>query len=142
MENILLLFSIEVIVLVTHMCYFLPSRFIMTSMTRMALLSLALLVGPTVAFFPNGFEVSHASITETALLQKVTEACQAVAQKDGHEFVPTVGLMVKPCQTASHYMKHTHLHIFCEHKHINHKKHKTELDECSLYLMPYFFLQE
>ncbi|XP_029949301.1 von Willebrand factor A domain-containing protein 7 [Salarias fasciatus] len=59
-----------------------------------ALLGLALLTAafssPTLAFVPIGGGVStHVSISGTALLQKVTEACQAVAAANGHEFKPT-----------------------------------------------------
>ncbi|XP_035515445.1 LOW QUALITY PROTEIN: uncharacterized protein LOC118326538 [Morone saxatilis] len=61
----------------------------MTSVLGIALLALALL-GPTVAFVPIGGGAStHISITGTALLQKVTETCRAVAEAAGHEFNPT-----------------------------------------------------
>ncbi|XP_040002407.1 von Willebrand factor A domain-containing protein 7 isoform X2 [Xiphias gladius] len=61
----------------------------MTSMLGTALLGLALLAGPTVAFLPIGGGTStHVSITGTALLQKVTETCRAVAEAAGHEFNP------------------------------------------------------
>ncbi|GAA6216347.1 von Willebrand factor A domain-containing protein 7-like [Lates japonicus] len=62
----------------------------MTSGLGIVLLSLALMAGPTVAFVPIGGGVStHISITGTALLQKVTETCRAVAEAAGHEFKPT-----------------------------------------------------
>ncbi|XP_017272317.1 von Willebrand factor A domain-containing protein 7 isoform X2 [Kryptolebias marmoratus] len=61
----------------------------MTSLLGVALLALAL-SGPTVAFAPLGGGTStHVSITGTALLQKVTETCRAVAEAAGHEFNPT-----------------------------------------------------
>ncbi|XP_070828064.1 von Willebrand factor A domain-containing protein 7-like [Chaetodon trifascialis] len=61
----------------------------MTSVLSVALLGLAL-SGPTVAFVPIGGGAStHISITGTALLQKVTETCRAVAEAAGHEFKPT-----------------------------------------------------
>lgn len=61
----------------------------MTSVLSIALLTLVLL-GPTVAFVPIGGGAStHVSITGTALLQKVTETCRAVAEAAGHEFKPT-----------------------------------------------------
>lgn len=61
----------------------------MTSLLGVALLALAL-SGPTVAFVPiGGGASSHVSITGTALLQKVTETCRAVAEEAGHEFNPT-----------------------------------------------------
>ncbi|GLD61035.1 von Willebrand factor A domain-containing protein 7-like protein, partial [Lates japonicus] len=63
---------------------------VMTSGLGIVLLSLALMAGPTVAFVSNGGGVStHISITGTALLQKVTETCRAVAEAAGHEFKPT-----------------------------------------------------
>ncbi|KAL6110554.1 uncharacterized protein ACO6RY_19613 [Pungitius sinensis] len=50
----------------------------------------SLLSGPTVAFVPiGGGSSTHVSITGTALLQKVTETCRAVAEAAGHEFNPT-----------------------------------------------------
>ncbi|KAK2815664.1 hypothetical protein Q5P01_026131 [Channa striata] len=57
-------------------------------------LGLVLLVlalsGPTLAFVPNGNGAStHVSISSTAILQKVTETCRAVAEAEGHEFKPT-----------------------------------------------------
>ncbi|KAG7214483.1 hypothetical protein INR49_022995 [Caranx melampygus] len=61
----------------------------MTSVIGIALLGLALSAGPTRAFTPNRGGVSHDSITETALLQKVAETCRAVAEAAGHEFKPT-----------------------------------------------------
>lgn len=63
----------------------------MTSFRSTALLVLTLIV-PAVAFVPIGGGAStHVSITGTALLQKVTETCRAVAEAAGHEFKPTVG---------------------------------------------------
>ncbi|XP_026158595.1 von Willebrand factor A domain-containing protein 7 isoform X2 [Mastacembelus armatus] len=65
------------------------SGLIMTSLLCIALLALVL-SGPTVAFVPNGGDAStHVSITGTAVLQKVTETCRAVAEAAGHEFKPT-----------------------------------------------------
>ncbi|XP_040891924.1 von Willebrand factor A domain-containing protein 7 [Toxotes jaculatrix] len=62
----------------------------MTSVLGLALLGLALIAGPSVAFVPIGGGAStHVSITGTALLQKVTETCRAVAEAAGHEFKPT-----------------------------------------------------
>lgn len=62
----------------------------MTSLIGVALLGLALFAGPTMAFVPIGGGAStHVSITGTALLQKVTETCRAVAEAAGHEFKPT-----------------------------------------------------
>lgn len=56
-----------------------------------ALLVLAL-TNPTLAFVPiGGGTATHVTITGNALLQKVTEACKAVANAAGHEFEPTVG---------------------------------------------------
>ncbi|XP_041789054.1 von Willebrand factor A domain-containing protein 7 isoform X1 [Chelmon rostratus] len=64
-------------------------RLIMTSVLGIAVLALAL-SELTVAFVPIGGGTStHISITGTALLQKVTETCQAVAEAAGHEFKPT-----------------------------------------------------
>ncbi|KAM7418547.1 hypothetical protein PAMA_015926 [Pampus argenteus] len=61
----------------------------MTPVLGIALLTLTLL-GPAVAFVPIGGGVStHVSITGTALLQKVTETCRAVAEAAGQEFEPT-----------------------------------------------------
>lgn len=61
----------------------------MTSVLSTVLLTLVL-SGPTVAFVPIGGGAStHVSITGTALLQKVTETCRAVAEASGHEFKPT-----------------------------------------------------
>lgn len=63
----------------------------MPSVLGIALLTLVL-SGPTVAFVPIGGGAStHVSITGTALLQKVTETCRAVAEAAGYEFKPTVG---------------------------------------------------
>ncbi|XP_071360796.1 von Willebrand factor A domain-containing protein 7-like [Trachinotus anak] len=62
----------------------------MTSMLGIALLGLALMAGPTVAFFPNGGRMStHIRITRKAIRQKVMETCRAVADAAGHEFKPT-----------------------------------------------------
>lgn len=72
----------------------------MTLLLGIALLALAL-SGPTVAFVPIGGGAStHISITGTALLQKVTETCRAVAEAAGHEFEPTVGWKMKMCKRA------------------------------------------
>lgn len=72
----------------------------MTSVLAIALLASAL-SGPTVAFVPIGGGAStHVSITGTALLQKVTDTCRAVAAAAGHEFNPTVGWKIKKCKTA------------------------------------------
>ncbi|XP_013865688.1 von Willebrand factor A domain-containing protein 7 [Austrofundulus limnaeus] len=61
----------------------------MALLLGVSLLALAL-SGPTVAFVPIGGSAStHVSITGTALLQKVTETCRAVAEAAGHEFKPT-----------------------------------------------------
>ncbi|XP_073327688.1 von Willebrand factor A domain-containing protein 7 [Pagrus major] len=61
----------------------------MTSVLGTALLALAL-SGPTLAFVSIGGGAStHVSITGQALLQKVKETCQAVAEAAGHEFKPT-----------------------------------------------------
>ncbi|XP_008295265.1 von Willebrand factor A domain-containing protein 7-like isoform X2 [Stegastes partitus] len=65
------------------------SRLTMTSVLGIALLVLTL-SSPTVAFVPiGGDSASHVSITRNAVLQKVTETCQAVAEAAGHEFKPT-----------------------------------------------------
>ncbi|XP_071359311.1 von Willebrand factor A domain-containing protein 7-like [Trachinotus anak] len=62
----------------------------MTSVLGISLLGLALMAGPTMAFLSIRDGVStHVSITRTAVLQKVAEACRVVAKKDGHEFQPT-----------------------------------------------------
>ncbi|XP_008295264.1 von Willebrand factor A domain-containing protein 7-like isoform X1 [Stegastes partitus] len=64
-------------------------RLTMTSVLGIALLVLTL-SSPTVAFVPiGGDSASHVSITRNAVLQKVTETCQAVAEAAGHEFKPT-----------------------------------------------------
>lgn len=69
----------------------------MMSALVIALMVLAL-SGPTVAFVPMGGGAStHLSITRTALLQKVTETCQAVVEAAGHEFKPTVGNEITMC---------------------------------------------
>ncbi|KAM4595726.1 von Willebrand factor A domain-containing protein 7 [Fundulus diaphanus] len=61
----------------------------MSSLLGVALLALTL-SAPTLAFVPiGGDSSSHISITKTALLQKVTETCQAVAEEAGYEFKPT-----------------------------------------------------
>ncbi|CAJ1052976.1 von Willebrand factor A domain-containing protein 7 [Xyrichtys novacula] len=65
------------------------SRLNMTSALVTVLLVLGL-SGHSVAFVPIGGGVStHVSITGTALLQKVTETCRAVAEAAGYEFKPT-----------------------------------------------------
>lgn len=62
---------------------------IMTPVLGIALLILVL-SGPTVAFVPTGVGTStHVSITGTALLQKVTETCRALADEAGLDFEPT-----------------------------------------------------
>ncbi|XP_068590781.1 von Willebrand factor A domain-containing protein 7 [Cebidichthys violaceus] len=72
----------------------------MTSLLGITLLALVL-SGPIVAFVPIGGGAStHVSITGTALLQKVTETCRAVAETAGHEFKPTgssPGELVQAC---------------------------------------------
>ncbi|XP_029917843.1 von Willebrand factor A domain-containing protein 7-like [Myripristis murdjan] len=61
----------------------------MSPVLGITLLALAL-SSRTVAFIPIGGSAStHVSITGTALLQKVTETCRAVAEASGHEFNPT-----------------------------------------------------
>ncbi|XP_005945584.1 von Willebrand factor A domain-containing protein 7 isoform X2 [Haplochromis burtoni] len=63
--------------------------FVMNSLLVIALLPLALLK-PGMAFVSIGGGAStHVSITGTAILQKVRETCQAVAEKNGYEFNPT-----------------------------------------------------
>ncbi|XP_058497636.1 von Willebrand factor A domain-containing protein 7 [Solea solea] len=62
----------------------------MTSVLGFALLGLALIAGPCVAFIPiGGGSSTHVTITGTALLGKVKEVCQAVADEGGYEFKPT-----------------------------------------------------
>ncbi|XP_022595629.1 von Willebrand factor A domain-containing protein 7-like [Seriola dumerili] len=62
----------------------------MTSVLGMALLGLALMAGPTVAFVPVGDGAStHVNITRKALLQKVKETCRAVAEEARHVFKTT-----------------------------------------------------
>lgn len=62
----------------------------MSSLVGVVLLVLAGLT-PSQAFVPIGGGTStHVSITGSALLQKVTETCRAVAEEAGHEFNPTV----------------------------------------------------
>lgn len=62
----------------------------MSSLVGVVLLVLAVLT-PSQAFVPIGGGTStHVSITGTALLQKVTETCRAVAEDAGYEFNPTV----------------------------------------------------
>uniref|UniRef100_A0A665WD84 von Willebrand factor A domain-containing protein 7-like n=1 Tax=Echeneis naucrates TaxID=173247 RepID=A0A665WD84_ECHNA len=69
---------------------FSPCRLSMTSVLLIALMGLALMLVPTMAFVPIGGGAStHVTITGTALLQKVRETCQAVAEAAGHEFNPT-----------------------------------------------------
>lgn len=66
----------------------------MASLLGVTLLALTL-SAPAMAFFPIGGGVStHVSITGTALLQKITETCKAVAEAAGHEFKPTVGWVI------------------------------------------------
>uniref|UniRef100_UPI0037E8EEE0 von Willebrand factor A domain-containing protein 7-like n=1 Tax=Semicossyphus pulcher TaxID=241346 RepID=UPI0037E8EEE0 len=61
----------------------------MTLVQVIALLALGL-SGRSLAFVPiGGGAPTHISITGTALLQKVTETCQAVADAAGHDFKPT-----------------------------------------------------
>ncbi|XP_030594425.1 von Willebrand factor A domain-containing protein 7-like [Archocentrus centrarchus] len=61
----------------------------MYSLLVIALLALAV-SGPATAFVSIGGGAStHVTITGTALLQKVTETCRAVAEKNGYEFNPT-----------------------------------------------------
>ncbi|KAM9857658.1 von Willebrand factor A domain-containing protein 7 [Aulostomus maculatus] len=61
----------------------------MTSGLGLVLLAF-ILSEPTVAFVPiGGGSSSHVSITGTALLQKVSDTCRAVADAAGHEFKPT-----------------------------------------------------
>ncbi|XP_056265192.1 von Willebrand factor A domain-containing protein 7 [Pseudoliparis swirei] len=61
----------------------------MTSLLGTALMTLVL-SGPVLTFAPiGGGGSSHVSITGTALLQKVTETCRAVAEAAGYEFKPT-----------------------------------------------------
>ncbi|XP_008295263.1 von Willebrand factor A domain-containing protein 7-like [Stegastes partitus] len=61
----------------------------MISLLGIALLALTL-SGPAVAFFIIEEGVAtHGTITKAAVLQKVTETCQAVAEAAGHEFKPT-----------------------------------------------------
>ncbi|XP_050924883.1 von Willebrand factor A domain-containing protein 7-like [Lates calcarifer] len=61
----------------------------MTSGLGTVLLSLALMAGPAVALSPSGLGHPLISASQTALLQKVTETCRAVAEAAGHEFKPT-----------------------------------------------------
>ncbi|XP_038146511.1 von Willebrand factor A domain-containing protein 7 [Cyprinodon tularosa] len=72
----------------------------MVSLLGVTLLALTL-SAPAMAFFPIGGGVStHVSITGTALLQKITETCKAVAEAAGHEFKPTgssPGELVQAC---------------------------------------------
>ena len=64
----------------------------MPSVVGVVLLAVALSGGAVVAFAPiGGSSSSHVSITGTALLEKVTETCQRVAEEAGHDFNPTVG---------------------------------------------------
>lgn len=65
----------------------------MAPVLGLALLGLALITTPSVAFVPIGAGISnHVSITGTALLQKVAEACKAVAQQNGYDFITTVSI--------------------------------------------------
>ncbi|XP_057699949.1 von Willebrand factor A domain-containing protein 7 [Corythoichthys intestinalis] len=72
----------------------------MTSGLGFALLAL-ILSGPTAAFVPiGGVASTHISITGAALLQKVMETCQSLAEAAGHEFKPTgssPGELVQAC---------------------------------------------
>ncbi|KAK5606350.1 hypothetical protein CRENBAI_022880 [Crenichthys baileyi] len=72
----------------------------MASLLGAALLALTLST-PTVAFVPiGGGALTHVSITGTALLQKVTDSCRAVAEAAGQEFKPTgtsPGELVQAC---------------------------------------------
>lgn len=62
----------------------------MMSVLGVALLGLALLSRTAVAFVPVGPGTSsHVNMTATALLQQVSEACQAVADAAGYGFQPT-----------------------------------------------------
>ena len=77
----------------------------MTSLPGIALLALAL-SGPTMAFVPIGGGAStHVSITGTALLQKVTDTCRAVAEAAGHEFKRMVGCIIKHMQDSTEILK-------------------------------------
>lgn len=70
---------------------FSPQCSIMVFVLGAALLLLAL-GNPALAFVPvGGGTATHVTITGQALLQKVTEACKAVADAAGHAFEPTVG---------------------------------------------------
>ncbi|XP_074484871.1 von Willebrand factor A domain-containing protein 7-like isoform X2 [Sebastes fasciatus] len=70
------------------MCVF-SNTLIMTPVLGIVLLILVL-SGPTVAFVPMGVGTStHVSITGTAVLQKVTETCRALADEAGLDFEPT-----------------------------------------------------
>ncbi|RVE75670.1 hypothetical protein OJAV_G00001080 [Oryzias javanicus] len=61
----------------------------MSSLVGVVLLVLAVLT-PSQAFVPIGGGTStHVTITGTALLEKVTETCRAVAEEAGYEFKPT-----------------------------------------------------
>ncbi|CAN9509884.1 unnamed protein product [Ophioblennius macclurei] len=61
----------------------------MASLLGLALLAAAL-SSPVGAFVPIGGGIpTHVTISGTALLEKVTEACRAVAEANGYEFKPT-----------------------------------------------------
>ncbi|XP_037328876.2 von Willebrand factor A domain-containing protein 7 [Pungitius pungitius] len=61
---------------------------VMTCMPGIFLLTLVL-SGPTWAFLSRSNGPDHISISRMALIQKVTETCQAVAAASGHEFKTT-----------------------------------------------------
>ncbi|CAG5994902.1 unnamed protein product [Menidia menidia] len=62
---------------------------VMAPFLGVTLLALAL-IAPTSAFFPiGGGGVSHVSITGTAILQKIRETCQDMAEDAGEDFNPT-----------------------------------------------------
>ncbi|KAM9770012.1 von Willebrand factor A domain-containing protein 7 [Menidia menidia] len=65
------------------------SHRVMAPFLGVTLLALAL-IAPTSAFFPiGGGGVSHVSITGTAILQKIRETCQDMAEDAGEDFNPT-----------------------------------------------------
>lgn len=72
------------------------------SLVAGAALLLLALISPTLAFVPvGGGTATHVTITGTALLQKVTETCKAVADAAGHEFKPTVGWTTTQSHTVT-----------------------------------------